>query len=194
MTYIGVYENCDVSVGIFIVAAKTGLPLHNHPGMHGILKVVHGTLKVSSFDRIPHFDVNDQTHIPKSLQSRLDLIEKGFIVPVTESNTSNASITPQMPPLILGPTTDNFHRIYNASDQPAAFVDILSPPYNHRGLELAKEGDSQVRECEYFKEIIFTTASENHLASNNLKWLQMIQTPADFNCDTEPYQGPQIQL
>ena len=194
MTYIGVYENCDISVGIFIVAAKTGLPLHNHPGMHGILKVVHGTLKVSSFDRIPHFDVNDHTHIPKSLQSRLDLIEKGFIVPVTESNTSNSTITPQMPPLILGPTTDNFHRIYNASDQPAAFVDILSPPYNHRGLELAKEGDSQVRECEYFKEINFTATSENHLASNNLKWLQMIQTPADFNCDTEPYQGPHIQL
>merc|ERR1712156_1088048 len=155
VTYIGVYENCDISVGIFIVAANTGLPLHNHPGMHGILKVVHGTLKISSFDKLPHFDINDQSNIPNSLQSRFDQIEKGFIIPATESSTLNSSITPHTPPLILGPTTDNFHRIYNSSDQPAAFVDILSPPYNHRGMELAEEGDCQVRECEYFKEINF---------------------------------------
>ena len=144
VTYIGVYENCDISVGIFIVAANTGLPLHNHPGMHGILKVVHGTLKISSFDKLPNFDVSDQSKIPNSLQSRFDLIEKGFIIPATESSTLNSSITTHTAPLILGPTTDNFHRIYNSSDQPAAFVDILSPPYNHRGLELAEEGDCQV--------------------------------------------------
>ena len=193
MTYIGVYENCDLSVGIFIVAGKTGLPLHNHPGMHGLLKVVHGTLKISSFDKIPNFNVNDQNRIPIALQTRIDLIEKGYIVPVTQSSTSNSSITPNTAPLILGPTTDNFHRIYNSSEQPAAFIDILSPPYNHRGLELASEGDSVVRECEYFKEITFTSTHEDNAAENDIKWLQMIQTPTDFNCDTEPYQGPEIQ-
>jgi len=194
VTYIDVYENCDISVGIFIVAANTGLPLHNHPGMHGILKVVHGTLKISSFDKLPNFDLSDQSKIPNSLQSRFDLIEKGFIIPATESSTLNSSITTLTAPLILGPTTDNFHRIYNSSDQPAAFVDILSPPYNHRGLELAEEGDCQVRECEYFKEINLTATGEQHSVSNSIKWLQMIQTPPDFNCDTEPYQGPQFQL
>ena len=168
------------------------MPLHNHPGMHGILKVVHGSLKVSSYDKISKLDTTQQKNIPGALRNRLELIERGYVVPVKHI-LPNASMSASSPPLLLRPNADNYHQIYNSSDEPAAFVDILSPPYNHKGSELAMEGDTEVRECEYFKQITFPS-NVDEVLDKSIVWLQVIPTPTDFNCDSEPYQGPRMQL
>ena len=52
VTYIGIYEDRDISVGIFIIRRGCRIPLHNHPGMYGILKVVHGCVDVSSYTKV----------------------------------------------------------------------------------------------------------------------------------------------
>ena len=39
VTYIKIHEDRDVSIGIFVVKAGSRIPLHNHPKMHGLLKV-----------------------------------------------------------------------------------------------------------------------------------------------------------
>ena len=52
MTYIGIYEDRDISVGIFIIGRGCRIPLHNHPGMHGVLKVVHGQIDVASYTKL----------------------------------------------------------------------------------------------------------------------------------------------
>ena len=39
VTYIKIHEDHDVSIGIFVVKAGSRIPLHNHPNMHGLLKV-----------------------------------------------------------------------------------------------------------------------------------------------------------
>merc|ERR1719436_1347682 len=103
ITYIGVYENCDISVGIFVVNGKSGLPLHNHPGMHGMIKVVHGSLMLSCYDKLPLFSISPQNElIPKALMNRLDLIERGCVVPV-KPRVSNTIITPSSTPNFLNP-------------------------------------------------------------------------------------------
>ena len=156
-----------------------------------MIKVVHGSLMLSCYDKLPLFSISPQNElIPKALMNRLDLIERGCVVPV-KPRVSNTIITPSSPPNFLNPDTFNLHKIYNPNDEPAAFIDILSPPYNHKGFELSQEGDAEARECEYFKEITFPSGQHTN---GNIQWLQMIQTPADFTCDSEQYQGPDIQL
>ena len=39
VTYIKIHEDHDVSIGIFVVKGGQKIPLHNHPKMHGLLKV-----------------------------------------------------------------------------------------------------------------------------------------------------------
>ena len=39
VTYIKIHEDQDVSIGIFVVKEGQKIPLHNHPKMHGLLKV-----------------------------------------------------------------------------------------------------------------------------------------------------------
>ena len=39
VTYIKIHEDQDVSIGIFVVKGGQKIPLHNHPKMHGLLKV-----------------------------------------------------------------------------------------------------------------------------------------------------------
>ena len=159
--------------------------------MHGILKVVHGTLSMSCYDKIPQLSLSQQKLIPSTLQNRTDLIERGVFVPVS-SIFSDSIVTSTSSPKILSPDNGNFHKICNKSDNPAAFVDILAPPYNHKGFELSMDGDSVVRECEYFKEVTFHS---NNTAEDDphIKWLKMINTPSDFTCDSESYLGPTIE-
>ena len=39
VTYVQLYEDKDVTIGVFILKRGTKIPLHDHPDMHGILKV-----------------------------------------------------------------------------------------------------------------------------------------------------------
>ena len=103
---------------------------------------------------------------------------------------SNASMNANSCALILSPDRANYHEILNVSDQPAAFLDILSPPYNHvEEPELIATGDLEKRECRFFKTINLPTPPE---MDKKITWLKMIQAPSDYYCDTEPYRGPII--
>ena len=46
VTYIKIHEDQDVSIGIFVVKEGQRIPLHNHPKMHGLLKVRISIIKV----------------------------------------------------------------------------------------------------------------------------------------------------
>ncbi|XP_071528075.1 regucalcin-like isoform X2 [Panulirus ornatus] len=47
-----IYEDNDVTICIFILKRGVRLPLHDHPGMYGLLKVVHGCVSVQSYSLI----------------------------------------------------------------------------------------------------------------------------------------------
>ena len=72
VTYIGLHEDVDLSIGVFIINPRGRMPLHNHPGMHGILKVVHGTVEVAFYNRVK------QLQIP---QARLHILRKTLLGP-----------------------------------------------------------------------------------------------------------------
>lgn len=49
VTYIEVFEDQHVSIGVFVLRDGAKIPLHDHPYMYGVLKVIYGKVKVQSY-------------------------------------------------------------------------------------------------------------------------------------------------
>lgn len=49
VTYIEVFENHNVSIGVFVLRDGAKIPLHDHPYMYGVLKVIYGKVKIQSY-------------------------------------------------------------------------------------------------------------------------------------------------
>eukprot|EP00088_Acartia_fossae_P045381 TRINITY_DN4887_c0_g2_i1.p1 TRINITY_DN4887_c0_g2~~TRINITY_DN4887_c0_g2_i1.p1 ORF type:complete len:253 (+),score=36.98 TRINITY_DN4887_c0_g2_i1:63-821(+) len=178
VTYIPVTENPVISVGIFIVHEGERIPMHDHPNMYGIIKCLQGHLRISSLTR-------------KETQSR-DLPEK-FSAEIFQRKIQTGQlflaephlpvlVNSESPPCILKPDMGNIHQIESVNGA-AAFLDILSPPYN-----IDPEPDSpdqQERDCNYYRVI-------GEEREGGKTWLIQIPSPTNFFCDTESYQGPQL--
>lgn len=104
-----VFECPEFSMSIFFIKPHKAMPLHDHPGMYGIMKVLFGSMKVASYSKPKDFS----SASPRYLCS----LESTDIV------------TAQSEPCCLQPTSRNIHEI-SVTDGPVAFVDILAPPYN----------------------------------------------------------------
>uniref|UniRef100_A0A8C0ALN3 2-aminoethanethiol dioxygenase n=1 Tax=Bos mutus grunniens TaxID=30521 RepID=A0A8C0ALN3_BOSMU len=52
VTYMHICETDGFSLGVFLLKSGTSIPLHDHPGMHGILKVLYGTVRISCMDKL----------------------------------------------------------------------------------------------------------------------------------------------
>ena len=179
VTYVHIWEDSVVSMGIFIVKSGMRIPLHDHPNMYGILKVVHGTMMLKSFNETS----NNTSHdcVPEEIAILVSPSQRTTLRPVTAATETCATINSQ--PCVLTQTEGNYHEI-TAIDGPVAFIDILSPPYDH-------ESDS--RECHYYKELDITSAIHSkQTAADRRSYLLPIAQPWDFWCDAAAYKGPHI--
>ena len=52
VTYIPVAENKHISMGIFVIREGQNIPLHDHPHMHGLIKCIEGSLKITSYSKV----------------------------------------------------------------------------------------------------------------------------------------------
>lgn len=156
--YVSLFDHPDVTISVFILAADQEMPLHDHPQMYGLLKAVSGQLRIQGFTAI------DDQHQPIS---------------VTKPDTHPwINVRPEQPAIInpatnaieLSPTKGNFHQIA-AVNGPAAFFDILSPPY---ATEIPVHG---ARPCTYYK---IVTQEKNVC-------LQQASCPDTFYSITVPY-------
>lgn len=185
VTYIGLHEDVDLSIGVFIINPRGRMPLHNHPGMHGILKVVHGTVEVAFYNRVKQLQIPQD--LPEPLRSRPDLLDREIVVPA-ESPT-RVRVGPDSEPLILYPNKDNFHEIRLIGEGPAAFLDILSPPYNietEEGGGTLEIPDDERRDCGFYQ-------VANLQDSQGITWLYRGKQPVDYHTDVEPYLGPSLE-
>nr|CAD7589509.1 unnamed protein product [Timema genevievae] len=176
VTYVEIYEDDTVTIGIFILRPGARLPLHDHPHMHGILKVISGKLKLQSYTlRNRSQSIGEK----KSLLSRV-LRPKSLVAEkhpeVIVDETSGACV--------LTPVEKNLHEIHSI-DGPAAFLDILSPPYDSDVPETAE------RSCHYFVEMPQSTDEE--MLHNNMTRLYQVRSPSDFWSESAPYQGPNLR-
>lgn len=154
-TFINLYEGNTFSMSIFILNASYKMPLHDHPRMFGILKVISGRLKIESYSRV-------QSSNPNEL---LVKAENAKIL----SESSEAST--------LRPDVANYHELTALDGRPAAFYDILSPPYSDQS-----DTSDEARHCSFYRKIITDNSTAIRLIS--------IPVPSHYFCDTFTYEQP----
>lgn len=184
VTYIPVSENKDVSIGVFIIKEGQGIPLHDHPHMFGILKCLVGKLKITSMTRKEGSPGILPDKIRKSPQMLQKMRYGGLFI---AEQASQVYLTPEAEGCALvEPKCNNIHRVESVGG-PAAFLDILAPPYNIDPS--GNSFDKQERDCHYFREV---AEAPGPPGGPPRKWLLMSDPPESFFCDTEPYRGPKF--
>lgn len=175
VTYMQLFEDDDITICVFILKRGVRLPLHDHPGMFGLLKVIHGAVSVQSYSHL------SSESLEGKLQGVLNTKSLSEVFPTTKHQ--KVTVVAGDPACHLSPDSENMHEIYSV-DGPAAFLDILSPPYGtdkRLGIE---------RECHYYQEI--ETFKAPQLPNHNLTLLMNVPSPSDFWCDQADYTGPTI--
>ncbi|XP_067408685.1 2-aminoethanethiol dioxygenase [Emydura macquarii macquarii] len=160
VSYMHICETESFSMGVFLLRSGACIPLHDHPGMNGMLKVLYGSLRIACLDPLP-------PAAPPGARRRALL-------------RSRQLYTPASPPCLLSPHTDNLHQI-DAVDGPAAFLDILAPPYD----------PEHGRDCHYYRLLEAPAAADPHALPREVWLLETPQAP-DFWCGGEPYPGPKV--
>lgn len=109
IAFIEVVHNPVLTVVIIVIPPGHALPLHDHPNMTGFIKVLHGRIRVRTYSKIGASKDGQQPAFKMS-----------------ESVLSRRSY-----PQVVTPTMGNIHSIeYERGEGYAAFLDILSPPYD----------------------------------------------------------------
>ncbi len=155
-----------------------------------LVQVLYGKLSVRCFDKLednltvssilPHFE-------PPLAAFQTASLRRSVLRSVAEYSENSG-------PCLLTPVRDNLHQI-DALDGPAAFLDILAPPYN----------PDDGRDCHYYK--VLQTVVEGETDGKSSKeqrgeekeeeeetWLLEIPQPEDFWCGGEPYPGPVVSV
>ena len=162
---------------MFIVKQGKRLPLHDHPGMFGFIKVIHGSVKVKTYTPSDTF----QHPLPQDITDYMDQHygpEPGPpVLPCQYHGTQQLSETDDC--CVLTPAGYNIHEVVSDVGT-AAFFDILSPSYDHSCTE-------ERRPCSYFKEMDVDSLS------TDIKYLIPIRPPNDYWCDEVEYAGPEVE-
>lgn len=175
VTYMHICESRAFSMGVFALRTGVSIPLHDHPGMNGMLKVLYGKVRIRCFDKIdgrPEPDPEPSV-MPGAGSDAVSLA----------ALRSSGEFTQQSAPCVLSPSRDNLHQI-DALDGPAAFLDILAPPYD----------PDDGRDCHYYQ--VLRTANKNgdDTKGEETVWLLEIPQPEEFWCGSETYPGPKVTL
>ncbi|XP_064630875.1 2-aminoethanethiol dioxygenase-like [Lineus longissimus] len=178
VTYIGLWEDDCFSMGVFVLKNGVTLPMHDHPGMHGLCKIISGTVDVKRYTAL----VSNNVAIPSELAEKYTNWKK-YLQPARRTPVTRINAETDLDACCLSPIEENFHEI-QAINGPAAFLDILAPPYN----------STEINVCHYFKDVTPKSSDTGQSEScvPAVSWLLRVPQPLDFWCDTHPYTGPPL--
>ncbi|KAL4459063.1 hypothetical protein ABPG75_013928 [Micractinium tetrahymenae] len=124
ITYLLIYEDERISLGIFCLPARARIPLHNHPGMTVLSRVLYGEMHVCSYDWLDAAGGGggEAERLPREAHTVLD-----------------RTLSATDPPAVLFPRAGgNIHQFTALTD--CAVLDLMSPPYS------TEDG----RDCTYY--------------------------------------------
>ncbi|GMF10634.1 unnamed protein product [Phytophthora lilii] len=123
-----------MTCSIFILPPGVAIPLHDHPGMSVISRVLYGSLRMKSYDL-----VQDGASAPGyKVKARLCADEV-----VTAPHTTE-----------LLPDCGNLHELVAGDDIGCAFFDIITPPYD----------SNDDRDCTYYRVVQSADNQEDAVA------------------------------
>ncbi|KAH7641467.1 hypothetical protein HUG17_4511 [Dermatophagoides farinae] len=172
ITYTSIFQNQFFSLTIFGFRKQTSLiPLHDHPGMHGFIKCVYGSISIKSYT------ILDNLCAPNEILNKVSELDHHCLVPViyvgediiTSDDYNVGTLTP---------FDSNIHEIRPITNS-AIMADIISPPYTEYTHS-------------YFYLFIDTVFDDR--LNKNITWLLRTLDSRDYYCDTLIYRGPNIQL
>lgn len=162
-TYVSLLHHPDVTINVFILAAGTEMPLHDHPCMHGLLKPIAGQLAVQCYTAIDESG-EPTTVLPEQMPTCIAVRRE----PAVQVDATSEAV-------LLTPQLGNFHHIRPLAGEAAAFLDILSPPYHTLVEEFG------TRDCTYYQPLDVGAPGAEVCV------LMPTPSPPDFWCYTVPY-------
>ncbi|KAI3386534.1 hypothetical protein SNEBB_006068 [Seison nebaliae] len=110
--YMELVQIEQLTVALFIIKPNANIPLHNHPDMHGIMKVMNGNCQLQIFT--PQQILEDDLTLTLN-----ELYEKDSMRTIGDI-------------CHLTPEKNNIHEILSThSNDPLIFFDILTPSYSN---------------------------------------------------------------
>ncbi|RUS71414.1 hypothetical protein EGW08_020827, partial [Elysia chlorotica] len=161
-----VLQNSEFTLAVFVVKSGGSLPLHDHPHMFGLLKVISGSVQITSYTKVD----------PQSLPPDVEFTRSSPHI-VTVKRNQDVVLAESDHCCFLSPSEGNFHEIKPLTDV-AAFLDILAPPYNNTD-----------RDCSYYKELPVQSPSPTQ---KDIRWLEEVGQPCSYWCDVIRYKGPSL--
>ena len=147
--YVHVHEEASFSAGLFVFPPGASIPLHDHPGMAVLSRVLHGSLGSASFDFIADSGGETARQLLEAHGCFLSMPVTAEVGRMAATGAPGAAATGAGGGLVtavapstlrLLPSEGNLHEFVSGPSGCVVF-DVLSPPYN------AHEG----RDCTYYR-------------------------------------------
>ncbi|PWA61734.1 hypothetical protein CTI12_AA370540 [Artemisia annua] len=172
ITYVGLNESESFTMCMFCFPTSSVIPLHDHPKMTVLSKVLYGSLHVKAYDWVEPPCIKDSNDVARVRLAKL-AVDKVLSAPCPTS--------------VLYPETGGNIHCFTAVTS-CAVLDILTPPYE----------ESAGRRCTYYRDYPYSSfRSEGDPIDgkeDEYVWLEEIQTPDDLYMRQGMYAGPPIQI
>ncbi|KAF2074315.1 hypothetical protein CYY_004375 [Polysphondylium violaceum] len=165
--YYPILENNMFTLGIFAFPPHTHMPLHDHPQMTVLSKVLYGSVYCQQYDwRTTPKLVREAGEV--SIQGQVDYLGESVITSQSQYKTTL-------------PHRGNIHS-FATKDEPAAMLDLLYPPYDFR-----------TRFCTYYKPVELDNNNNNptnQTSSTSQPIVFQSYSATEFNCEPgSPHTG-----
>ncbi|XP_019198092.1 PREDICTED: plant cysteine oxidase 2-like [Ipomoea nil] len=170
--YIHIYECDQFSIGIFCLPACGVIPLHDHPGMTVLSKLLFGSMHLQSFDWVEIMPSSIKQPQPGRRLAKVKV---------------DADLSAPCDVSVLFPAAGGNMHCFRALT-PCAILDVLGPPYSQ----------AQARNCTYYHHFPFTPFSSDggelngDVDGEGYAWLEERAKPESFIVAAAPYSGPTI--